>query len=47
MAEFADSLKVLGLSPRSLEAVARPRAAVSWSVQNLIFFLAGAPIAFA
>jgi len=44
--EFADSLAVLGLSPRSLEAVARPRAAVRWSVQNLIFFLAGAPIAF-
>lgn len=46
MAEFTDSLTVLGLSPRSLEAVARPRAAASWSVQNLIFFLAGAPIAF-
>jgi 1-acyl-sn-glycerol-3-phosphate acyltransferase len=44
--EFADSLAVLGLSPRSLEAVARPRAAVSWSVQTLIFFLAGAPVAF-
>jgi 1-acyl-sn-glycerol-3-phosphate acyltransferase len=46
MSEFTDSLSVLGLSPRSLEAVARPRAAVKWSVQNLIFFLAGAPISF-
>jgi 1-acyl-sn-glycerol-3-phosphate acyltransferase len=44
--EFADSLSVLGLSPRSLEAVARPRAAVSWSIRNLVFFLAGAPVAF-
>jgi len=44
--EFTDSLAVLGLSPRGLEAVARPRAAVKWSVQNLIFFLAGAPISF-
>ena len=44
--DFADSLAVLGLSPRSLEAVARPRAALSWSVRHLIFFLAGAPVAF-
>jgi hypothetical protein len=46
ISEFTDSLEVLGLSPRSLEAVARPRAAVSWSVRNLVFFLVGAPIAF-
>ncbi len=43
---FADSLSVLGLSPRGLEATVRPRAAVGWSTRNLVFFLVGAPIAF-
>jgi 1-acyl-sn-glycerol-3-phosphate acyltransferase len=45
--EFANSLAVLGLSPRSLEAAIRPRAAVSWSGQQLLFFLVAAPLAFA
>ena len=44
---FADSLAVLGLSPRSLETAIRPRAAVSWSVQQLLFFLIASPLAFA
>ena len=43
---FANSLSVLGLSPRGLEASARPRAAVGWSTRNLVYFLVGAPIAF-
>ena len=43
---FADSLSVLGLSPRGLEATVRPRAAVGWSTWNLVYFLLGAPIAF-
>ena len=43
---FANLLSVLGLSARSLDAMARPRAAVSWSTRNLIYFLVGAPIAF-
>ncbi|MGW8281685.1 MAG: 1-acyl-sn-glycerol-3-phosphate acyltransferase, partial [Gemmatimonadota bacterium] len=44
--EFTESLTTLGLSPRGLEATVRPRAAVGWSIRNLVFFLAGAPIAF-
>ncbi len=43
---FANSLSVLGLSPRGLEATVRPRAAVGWSTRNLVYFLIGAPIAF-
>ena len=43
---LADSLSVLGLSPRGLEASVRPRAAVGWSIWNLVYFLLGAPVAF-
>lgn len=46
MRDFTDSLTTLGLSPRGLEATVRPRAAVGWSIGNLLFFLVGAPISF-
>ncbi len=44
--DFTESLTTVGLSPRGLEATVRPRAAVGWSLGNLVYFLVGAPIAF-
>ncbi len=42
---FSAALEALDLSPKGLEATARPRAAVGWTAWNLIFFLLGAPVA--
>ena len=41
---FSAALDSLELSPRGLEAEARPRAAVGWTAWNLVFFLLGAPV---
>lgn len=40
---FVAALDALQLSPKGLEAVARPRAAVGWTARNLVFFLLAAP----
>jgi glycerol-3-phosphate O-acyltransferase/dihydroxyacetone phosphate acyltransferase len=42
---FAAALAALDLSPKGLEATARPRVAVGWSARNLAYFLLGTPVA--